>query len=214
MASPIRVVVACAHVAMRAGIRQALEGDGVEVCGEAVDGVNAVETVDRSGPDCCLIEVDLPDDPLVAVSEMRTRSPTTTIVVLADDPNPAELLRCVRAGADGYLPKGMNPDRLGAMVHDACSGGAAIPRRLVGTLVDAVRTSLNAPELGLPADVAGRLSRRELEILALLRQGESTGMIAASLSVSPVTVRRHVSSIVDKLGVSNRQAAIEMIATE
>jgi DNA-binding NarL/FixJ family response regulator len=214
MASPLRVVVACAHVPMREGIRQALEGDGLDVCDEAADARNAVEMVRRSGPDCCLIEVDLPGDALVAVSKMRSASPQTTIVMLADDPNPGELLRCIRAGAAGYLAKGMNPDRLGAMVDDACSGGAAIPRRLVGTLVDAVRTGLSPPELGLPADVVGRLSRRELEILALLRQGESTGMIAASLSVSPVTVRRHVSSIVDKLGVTDRRAAIERVAAD
>ena len=206
--------MASAHPAMRAGVRQALEGGGLEVCGEAADTANAVEIVNRSAPDCCLIEVDLPGDALAAVSSMRTATPETTIVMLADDPNPGELLTCIRAGAAGYLPKDMNPDRLAPMVEDACNKGAAIPRRLVSTLVDAVRTGLTTPELGLPPDVAGRLSRRELEILALLRQGETTAMIAALLAVSPVTVRRHISSIVGKLGVSDRQAAIEMVAAD
>jgi DNA-binding NarL/FixJ family response regulator len=214
MAASIRVVVASAHDATRAGVRQALEAQGLAVCGEAVDAADAVEVVKRSSPDCCLLGVNLPGDALAAVAQIRTSQPQTSVVMLADDPNPRELLACIRMGATGYLPKSMNPDRLGPTIMDACNGGGAIPRRLVTSLVEAVRTGSVGLAMGLPPDVAGNLSRRELEVLDLLRSGETTGMIASLLSVSPVTVRRHVSSIVDKLGVADRQAAIELMATD
>src|SRR5215211_5000061 len=75
MAPTIRVVVASAHDATRAGVRQALEEHGLAVCGEAVEAVGAVEVVKRSGSDCCLLGVNLPGDALAAVAQIRIKSP-------------------------------------------------------------------------------------------------------------------------------------------
>jgi two-component system, NarL family, response regulator LiaR len=212
MTSRIRVVVALAHDATRAGVRGALEEHGVTVCGQAADAPGVVEAVGHSRPDCCLLGTNLPGETLTAVAQISRTNPQVTIIVLADDTNPRELLACIRTGAAGYLPTSMNPDRLGPTVMDACNGGAAIPRRLVGSLVEAVRTGYSGLTVGLPADVSAKMTRRELEVLEMLHSGATTGTIAAMLSISPVTVRRHVSSIVAKLGVADRQAAVAVCA--
>ena len=211
MDSSIRVVVASAHDATRVGVRHALEKEGLEVCAEAVDAPGAIDAASREAPDCCLLGVKLAGDSLTAVREIRAGQPDTTIVMLADEEDPSHFLSCVRAGASGYLLKSMNPDRLAAALVDACDGAAAIPRRLVTSLVETGRTGSAGPPLGLPPNLEIKLSRRELEVLELIRGGESTAAIGARLSISPITARRHLSSIVEKLGVDDREAVVELL---
>jgi len=211
MDSSIRVVVASAHDATRAGVRQALEKEGLEVCAEAVHAPGAIDATSREAPDCCLLAVKLAGDSLTAVKEIRARQPDTTIVMLADEEDPSHLLTCVRAGASGYLLNSMNPDRLASALLDACDGAAAIPRRLVTTLVEAMWMGSSGAPLGLSHELEMRLSSREREVLGLMQAGESTAAIAARLSISPVTVRRHLSSVVAKLGVDDREAVVELL---
>ena len=213
MGKPVSVVVASEHGATRTGMRQALQQEGLEVCAEALDADDAIDAVERSDAGCCLLEVQLPGDALLAASEIKKRRPKTAVVMLADEPSPSELLSCVRAGAAGYLPKSVSLEGLAAALTDASLGAAAIPRRLMTSVLEAVRTGSAGVPLGLPSDVESRLSRREMDVLKLLPTGATTSTIAARLSISPVTVRRHVSSIVEKLGVDDREAAVELLTT-
>jgi DNA-binding NarL/FixJ family response regulator len=209
--TPIRVVLASSHVATRAGVRNALEAHALEVCAEVADGPSAVEAAHAEAADVCLLDTTLPGDPLEAAAEMTAGG--RTVVVLADSPTQTEFMAAIRAGATGYLTKDMDGERLAAALIDACRGVPALPRRFIAPVVDAYRNG-REPGPVLPAYVTALLSRREKEVLEGLIAGEPTGAIAARLSVSPVTVRRHISALLKKLGVASREAAVKLIASK
>jgi DNA-binding NarL/FixJ family response regulator len=127
------------------------------------------------------------------------------VVVLADRYSDNDLLDAVRAGAMGYLDKDIQPDCLPGVIRAALAGEAVIPRRLVGRLITEVRARSATPN---HVDDGCRilLSRREVEVLDLMRAGCTTAQIAGRLFVSPGTVRSHVKSMVRKLHVSDRAA--------
>lgn len=190
----------------------ALEEHGLEVCGEAADGLDAVEMAETQSPDCCLIDVALVGGGMAAASDIATGSSPPAVIMLADAPSEEELFTALHAGASGYLPKDIDPGALAQALVDACDGIPAIPRPLLASVVEAFRSQTDGARLPLPGELERRLSRREREVLVALEKGEPTARIAARLSISPVTVRRHVSSIRDKLGVPDRTGAVELLA--
>ena len=208
-----RVVIATEHLATRAGISQALTGSSLEVCAQAATASSAVEATGETSADACLLDVNLPGGGVAAAAEIKARRPATTVVMLAEAPSAADLLQYVQAGASGYLPAAMDPERLSAALADACAGAAAIPRRMVSGLIEALRTQSEFSRLGLPAELEQRLSRREVEVLSLLESGLSTSAVAAQLGISPVTVRRHISSLLEKLGVPDRESVGRLLAS-
>jgi two-component system, NarL family, nitrate/nitrite response regulator NarL len=207
MRRPVRVLVADDHVPTRAGVRSALESDGFEVCGEARDAAGAVRAVRIWDPDVCLMDAQMAGA-IAAAAEVTNSRPRTAVVMLTDDLNEGELLEVLRAGAIGYLPKDMDRSRLPFALRDAVHGAMVIPRRLVNEAVHTLRERPDAHEWEVPG---ANLSRREFEVLDLVRSGQGTGEIAESLSLSPVTVRRHISSAVRKLGVPDREAAAQLL---
>ena len=127
--------------------------------------------------------------------------------MIGDVPTDEQLFGALRAGAVGYLLRGTDPDRLAHALRGVASGEAPIPRSLVTRLIAEFRRG----DLGrIPMTGPGgeRLSARESDVLALLAQGASTRAAAVALGVSEVTVRRHVSGAVAKLGVPDRAAAL------
>ena len=206
-----RVVLAEAQPAMRASLRSVLETDGFVVCGEAADRGAAVEAVEACKPDVCLIEILLPGGGLHALHEIADRSPTTAVIVLTNSDQGDDLFDALRAGARGYLLKSMDPARLPLAIRGVLRGEAAIPRDLVAALVRELQTRGHGRSL---VGNRGRvdLSGREWEVLDLLTDGANTAAIAERLFVSPVTVRRHISSVVAKLGASGREDARQMVA--
>jgi len=205
------VLIADDHAATRAGLSRALEGNDFSVCGQATDADGAVREAERHSPDLCVIDVQMPGGGIAAAATIKARHAGTTVVMLTEAENDLELLDAVRAGASGYLLKEMSPERLPHALRDACRGVPAIPRRLVGHLVEDMRMRPNGAHPQLPGKAHVQLSRREWEVLELLHDGESTSEIASRLSLSPVTVRRHVSSVVRKLEVTDRQAAVSLL---
>jgi DNA-binding NarL/FixJ family response regulator len=120
------------------------------------------------------------------------------------------LLGALRAGAVGYLPKDMPPDRLPAALRGVLAGETALPRALVGPVLGKLRELPGGS--GEARHMAGLgLTEREDEIMRLLRSGLGTADIGRTLSLSPVTVRRHISTAVAKLGVANRSEAIRVL---
>jgi DNA-binding NarL/FixJ family response regulator len=146
------------------------------------------------------------------VAEIVRRAPSTPVVVLANPLREIELLSVLQAGAVGYLPDDLPPDKLAFAVAAVLEGEVAIPRHIVRWLVSEFHTGLGRVTIDLRGgEPPVELSNREWEVVCLLRQGMSTRKIAENLYVSPTTVRSHIASVVRKLGVSDRNEALQML---
>jgi DNA-binding NarL/FixJ family response regulator len=205
------VLIADDHPLVRDGVRNALTTHGVDVCAEASDSPGAVLAALRERPDVCLLDIAMPGNGIVAAQEISERLPETAVVMLTVSEDEHDLLASVRAGAVGYLLKDSDPDRLAIALQAVVSGEAALPRRLMARVLDHVRTGDQRRRLGLRIPRGVALTEREWEVLALLHDELSTHEVAARLAVSPVTVRRHLSTAVAKLGVADRDAALALV---
>ena len=187
------------HAPTRLGIRMAL-GDALEVSAETSDREQAIRFAKRLQPDVCLVGTELAGDWVGAVRGICRAAPRAAVVVLAQASDQDDMLEAVRAGAIGYVPGALNVDRLRRVVGAVASREAVVPRSMVLELLLEVRGS------GSQTD---RLTSREAQVLGLLRRGHTTTSIARRLQIAPVTVRRHVSELVQKLGVEDRRALVE-----
>lgn len=205
-----RVVLADDHPAIRMGVRGALQRGGFDVVAEAADRDGAVEAVLRERPDICLLDINMPGGGIEAVAILARVAPATAVVMLTVSASPQDMLAALRYGAKGYLPKDTSPARLPAALAGVLKGEAALPRALVGRVLHEFRHLPDPQEL--PVHVDGvQLTTRESEILRMLRSGRSTVEIGKRLSLSPVTVRRHISTGMAKLGAADRDEAIRAI---
>ena len=207
----LTVLVADDHPLVRDGICQALMQRDVDVCAQAADAPGAVAAALRERPDICLLDIDMPGNGIVAAQEISEQLPETAVVMLTVSDDERDLLAAVLAGAVGYLLKDSNPDRLAFALHGVLSGEAALPRRLMARVLDHVRASETRRRLGLRMPRGIQLTDREWDVLELMHDEMTTRDVATRLSVSPVTVRRHLSSAVAKLGVDDRDAALALI---
>lgn len=205
------VVIADDHPAMRLGVRMALMRGGFDVVGEVADADAAVSAAQRERPDVCLLDISMPGNGIEAAKRIAELVPSSSVVMLTVSDSAQDVLASLRAGAVGYLPKDTPPDCLPAALCGVLKGEAALPRALVGLVLDRFR-DYTAPVVE-PVRVRGvQLTSRESEILRMLRSGLKTAEIGEILSLSPITVRRHISAGVAKLGVADREAAILAIA--
>jgi DNA-binding NarL/FixJ family response regulator len=205
------VVIADDHPPIRLGVRMALMRGGFRVLAEAADGEGAIQAVLREQPDVCLLDIRMPGGGIEAAARLARLAPTCAVVMLTVSGSSEDLLAALRAGARGYLPKDMSPDRLPVALHGVLKGEAALPRTFIGRMLHEMR-ELPTPRAA-PVRAGGvELTARESEIMRMLRGGLSTVEIAERLSLSPVTVRRHISACVTKLGADGRAAALRAIA--
>jgi DNA-binding NarL/FixJ family response regulator len=182
------------HPATRLGIRIALERTA-SVCAEADDAEDAISAAEREQPDISLVGIGIPGGGVHAVRRMCTVAPNAAVVVLATTPDVDEFVSCVRAGAIGYLPSDISPGSLRKVVAAVTSGEAAISRSMVLALVR---------ELQGATPGGSQLTARERQVLRMRRRGRSTVAIADLLGISPVTVRRHISTGRKKAGEQER----------
>jgi DNA-binding NarL/FixJ family response regulator len=197
MRRPIRLLVA-ERTPTRIGVRIALQGE-VEICAEADTIAQAIRAAKECQPDVCLIGLGLGGDGLAAIRGVCRAAPEAGVIALADACNAEDMLEAIRAGAVGYVPGGISAERLRKIVMAVDAREAVLPRALVLDLMLELRTV---------GGVDG-LTGRETQVLGMLRRGQSTAAIAERLGIAPVTVRRHVSELVRKLGVANRSALVE-----
>ncbi len=211
-ADELNVLLADDHVAARAGIKGAIEPHGLSVVAEASTAADALRMAVAQRPDVCVLAVALPGGGIEAARQIKQSLPATKIVMMTGSASDEDLFGSLRAGADGYLPMSTSASRLPHAIRGVARGEAALPRALTARLILEFRERGTRRRVNMPSGEAEvELTAREFEVLERLRKGERTAEIAARLGISEVTVRRHIASVLRKLGMPNRRSAIEML---
>jgi DNA-binding NarL/FixJ family response regulator len=206
-----RALVVAPAPGVRAGIRALLEASGFVVAAEAADGVTAAVAAIRMRPDICVVHGGEGEEGVAALALVKARSPATAVVLLVVRADADELIDALRAGASGYILEGSGPAGIGRALQAVRRGEPAIPRELLGALADEFRARGLRRRVQVPGRPAVELTRRQSEVLELLRRGLSTGQIAERLQISRVTVRRHLGLAVGKLNAKDRAAAVRAL---
>ena len=202
MGDVISVLIADDHPFVRHGLRTYLETlDDMDVAGEAENGIEAVELVERLLPDVVLMDLVMPElDGIGAIRRIREVAPSTKVIALTSFDDDEKVFPAIKAGAAGYLLKDVRPADLAEAVRKASRGEALLAPSVAARLMQEVSGERAAP--------AG-LTERELEVLRLIARGMSNKQIANELVVSEKTVKTHVSNILAKLHLADRtQAAL------
>jgi len=208
----ISVVLADDHGPLRRRIREALEAGGCRVCGEGASAAEAVALALEHRPDVALLDIHMPGNGIDAARKISNALPLTAVVMLTQSTEEDDLFDSLRAGASGYLLKDTDPRLLPAVLRSALAGEAAIPPRLVARILEEFRAP--ARRRFSRNSAAAKLSAREWEVMELLSQGRSTDEVASRLFVSPTTVRVHVSTVLRKLAVKDRQSAFTLLGQD
>jgi len=196
-----RVVLVDDHDLFRAGVRAGL-GPAVEVVGEAGTVADAVPLIKELDPDVVLLDVHLPDGGGQAVIvQVAPERPGVKFLALSVSDAAEDVIGVIRAGARGYVTKAISGEELTEAVHRVADGDAVFSPRLAGFVLDAFRgeevSGTGDPELD-------QLTAREREVLQLIARGYTYKEIASRLYLSPRTVESHVSAVLRKLQLSNR----------
>jgi len=205
------VLLADDHAPTRAGVRAALEGQGFLICAEAADSASAIKAAERVHPDICLLDIRMPGSGITAASAISVKLPDTAIVILTVSHDDADLFDALRAGAAGYLLKDTDPRRLPELLTNVIRGQGALSPGLIAKLIEEFRERGRRRRLPLQGSRGVELTSREFEVLDLLRQELSTSEIATRLFIAEVTVRTHISSILRKLRVPDRDTARKLL---
>jgi two-component system, NarL family, nitrate/nitrite response regulator NarL len=207
----LSVVIADDHAPTRSGVRAALDGGGFTVVAEGHDADTAVAAALREQPDVVLLDIHMPGNGIAAAITIGERLPGAAVVMLTVSRDDDDLFASLKAGAMGYLLKDMDPARLAPALQGVLDGEAALPRTLVARVLREFRTTERRPSLPFLKQRGVRLTDREHEVLEMLGDGLSTAEIAHRIGRSPVTVRRHVSAILAKLRVPDREAIARLL---
>jgi len=195
----IKILMADDHPVVRAGIRGMLETqDDFEVVAEAENGQEAIEQVAKLKPDVVLMDLRMPEmDGVEAIGKIKEKYPNINILVLTTYDTDADIVRAVEAGATGYLLKDAPREELFRAVRGTAKGETVLAPVVAARLMGKVR------DHGEQA-----LSAREIDVLMLVARGASNQDVAEKLHVSTATVKSHLIQIYQKLGVSDRTAAV------
>ena len=200
---PIRVMLVDDHTMVRRGLATFLKVfDDLELAGEAESGAAAIRLCGEIMPDVVLMDMVMPDmNGAAATRLIRQQFPRVQVIALTSFKEGDLVKNALEAGAIGYLLKDVSADELGNAIRAAHAGRATLSPEAAQALV----ATANQP----PAP--GRdLTERELEVLALMVEGLNNTQIAGRLTVSPSTVKSHVSNILSKLGVASRTEAVTL----
>jgi DNA-binding NarL/FixJ family response regulator len=202
----VRVIVADDQAISRQGLRMILEsGGGIEVIGEAVDGLDALGQVQRRRPDVVLMDIRMPRmDGLEATRRLRDVEGVQVIVITTFDLD-EYVIEALRAGAVGFLVKDSPRERIVEAVHAVAGGDALISPEVTRRLLD--RFVSNAPARAGDPRLA-ELTPRERDVLLEIAAGHSNAAIAARLHLEESTVKGHVRRLLAKLGLASRVQAV------
>jgi len=198
----IRILIADDHAVVRQGLRMFLALDPeLDVIGEAEDGAVALDRAKALQPDVVLMDMLMPVmDGIAATRAIRAELPDTEVIALTSVLDESSVVDAVKAGAIGYLLKDTEADELCRAIKAAAAGQVQLAPEAAARLVREVRA---------PETTPATLSERETEVLVLIARGKANKEIAAELTIGEKTVKTHVSSILNKLGLQSRtQAAL------
>ena len=205
-----RILLAEGDRPTRAGLRVAVRRAGFEQIVEAGSLAEVLAAAGDQAPDVALVAADLTGDGLEAVRRLVSLHPSVRVIVLSADPGGDELLAAVLAGAAGYLAKDVGLERLPHTIRGVLAGEVALPRLHADRLLAELRRRDAARER-VTARTRASLTDREWEVLQLLGENASTAEIARRLRISQVTARRHISTLVAKLGADDRASAAKLM---
>ncbi|MBG0771142.1 MAG: response regulator transcription factor [Anaerolineaceae bacterium] len=193
------------HEVVRLGLKSLLEhNDQFEVVAEAGTAKEAVAQVEKYHPDVVLMDIRLPGaSGIEACEEITKRWPDVRVVILTSYAEDEMLFSAIRAGASGYVLKQIGAEGLITAIEAACRGEALLDPAVTQRVFQEVRRAVKEEE----AAAFANLSQQEKHVLALVSEGKTNREIAAALYLGEGTVRNYVSSILSKLGVSNRAEA-------
>jgi DNA-binding NarL/FixJ family response regulator len=201
----IRIVVADDHPVVRFGVRNMLQSEpGFDVVGEAEDGDDAITQTLELEPDILLLDLLMPRLPgLEAMRAIMTKSPRVKIVLLTSTISPQQIIEALQIGARGIVLKDSVVGDLGNALRAVLGGDYWIGGERVANLVKALQ-ELMAKAAAIPERKTYGLTPRELEVVTCIVEGCSNRDIAKQFSISEETVKRHLSNVFDKTGVSTR----------
>ena len=202
--TPIRVLVVDDQDLVRAGFRLILERSGLDVVGEAADGIEAIEVAAATRPDVVLMDVRMPRlDGIEATRRILAGlEPLPRIIALTTFDLDEHVYGAIRAGASGYLLKDISPVSLVNAVHVVASGEAMLAPAVINRMID--RYAQGQPVRDELARVIADLTERENDVARLVARGLPNAEIAARLHLSEATVKSYVSRLLTKLGVRDR----------
>jgi len=212
----VRLLIADDQTLFRRSFRALLEAKGYEVVGEAETGERALELCLALDPDLVLMDLEMPDlDGLEATRRLTAEGARARVVVLTGSQDDARLVEAIQAGAQGYLLKTLEPDRLFEMLEAVLQGEPALPPELA-------QRALQRLAGGAAADAGARgrrdpleLTDREEEVLCWMAGGvTSTRSLSERLGVTERTVKFHVGNLLDKLQVASRAEAVSLALRE
>lgn len=208
MNKQVKIVIADDHSMIREGLKQLLELDGdIQVIGEAGNGQECLEVVDRVKPDVLLLDINMPVMNGLKMLEIlrNSKNKTQKVLILTIHNEIEYLVKATDIGVEGYVLKDADSTILKKAIFKVFSGEEYIDISLIPLLNEQRMLKKNTPE-------EEKLTRREIEVLKLLAEGLFNKEIAYKLSISEKTVKNHVSNIFKKIGVFDRtQAAVYAI---
>ncbi len=205
MADRIRVLIADDHPLFREGMRGRLDrAADIEVVGEAASGDEAAQLAKTLNPDVILMDIKMPGmNGIEATRDIVQTSPEIGVLVITMFEDNDSVFAAMRAGARGYLLKGADQEEVLRAVTTVANGGAVFGAALARRIAEFFAAVPSGPAAAFP-----QLTAREREVLDLVAAGRSNAQIAATLFLSPKTVRNNVSNIFAKLHVADRAEAI------
>lgn len=213
----IRILLADDHPIVREGLRAVLETQSdFEVIAEAASGDEALRIALTTSPDILLLDLEMPVmDGVEAIRRLRQQRPDARVIVFTAFDNDERIIHAVQAGANGYLLKGAPREEIFRAIRVTMEGGSLLQPVVASKLLRHVGQqpasgfTQSANHSMLPFE---QLTERELEVLNLLAQGMPNKEIASQLVISERTAKFHVSSIMGKLGATNRTEAVSLAA--
>jgi DNA-binding NarL/FixJ family response regulator len=210
----IRVLLADDQALIRGGFAALISSaDDMEVVGEAIDGADALRQAVISRPDVILMDIRMPGTDGISATQLITSDPDLAdvkVLILTTFEADEHVLAALRAGASGFLGKGVEPHELLDAVRVVAQGDALLSPRATKSLIDRY---LQQPTGGMPDTFDSTLdilTEREREVVALVARGLSNDDIAAQLFVSPLTAKTHVNRSMTKLGARDRAQLVVM----
>lgn len=198
----IRVLIADDHQVVRSGLEQLLAtADDIELVAMAANGAEAVALAAELAPDIVLMDLSMPEvDGVAATQQIVASGGPTQVVVLTSFSDRQRILDALDAGAAGYVLKHAEPDELLEAIRAAHDGGSPLDPKAARVLLDRQRSSPGSP---------AKMSEREVEVLRLVAAGMANKHIARELGIAERTVKAHLTSIFQRIGVTDRtQAAL------